>query len=174
MFRHEIRSVYRIAGEELVRQSTRVHIVTGSGELEHPFAGSDPTFLEMFGLAQASNPAEFDYDNRIWPRLGDAFNTGIAAAASRSVSRASFAISFSSFRRCIPSRREGRGSRTAVSSCQETRRTPRYTRRLASTCSHRNIRRRSIEFGCNTLLRASTNLDRSHWARRRCVRAPIR
>jgi hypothetical protein len=70
-FNREIRSVYRIAGEELIRQRTRVRIVTGGGRLEHPIAGSDATFLQMLGLAQSTNPAEFDYQNRLWPRPSD-------------------------------------------------------------------------------------------------------
>ena len=70
-FRNEIRSVYRLGGEELVRQSTQVRVVTGSGLLEHPIAGAAATFLQMFGLAQSTNPAEFDYQNRVWPRQSD-------------------------------------------------------------------------------------------------------
>ena len=34
----------------------------------------------MFGLAKATSPAEFDYDNRIWPRATDpVFNLGAGA-----------------------------------------------------------------------------------------------
>src|SRR5678815_175750 len=51
-FRHEIRSVYRIGGEDLIRESVDLRIVTGSGNQEHPLAGSAPTFLQLFGLAQ--------------------------------------------------------------------------------------------------------------------------
>ena len=41
-FRNEIRSVYRIAGEApRARDGARCAIVTGSGRLEHPIAGSD-------------------------------------------------------------------------------------------------------------------------------------
>ena len=47
---------------------TQVRVVTGSGLLERPVAGSDATFLQMFGLAQSTNPAEFDFENRLWPR----------------------------------------------------------------------------------------------------------
>jgi hypothetical protein len=83
-FRNEIRSVYRVAGEDLIRQKTRVRIVTGGGLLEHPLAGPDATFLQMFGLAQSTNPAEFDYENRIWPRVSDpVFNLGAGAADVR-------------------------------------------------------------------------------------------
>jgi hypothetical protein len=71
-FRNEIRSVYRLAGQDLIRKSAQVRIVTGGGLLEHPLAGGDATFLQMFGLSQSMNPAEFDYNNRIWPRPSDA------------------------------------------------------------------------------------------------------
>jgi cell surface protein SprA len=79
-FRNEIRSVYRVAGEDLVRSSTKVRVVTGDGLLEHPIAGSAATFLQMFGLSQATSPAEFDYENRLWPRQSDpVFNLGAGA-----------------------------------------------------------------------------------------------
>lgn len=83
-FRNEIRSVYRVAGEDLVRQTTKIRVVAGSGLLEHPLAGTDATFLQMFGLAQATNPAEFDFQNRLWPRVGDpVFNLGAGATDVR-------------------------------------------------------------------------------------------
>jgi hypothetical protein len=79
-FHNEIRSAYRVAGEDLVRNTTEVRVVTGSGLLEHPLAGPYATFLQMFGLAQPTNPAEFDYENRLWPRTGDGiFNLGAGA-----------------------------------------------------------------------------------------------
>lgn len=90
-FRREIRSVYRIAGEELVRSTTQVRIVTGSGQLEHPMAGADATFLQMLGLSQWTNPGEFDYNNRIWPRAGDAFAAGIGASDLRTLAGAGIA-----------------------------------------------------------------------------------
>ena len=83
-FRNEIRSVYRVAGENLIRQTAQVRVVTGSGLLEHPIAGSDATFLQMLGLAQPTNPASFDYQNRLWPRQSDGvFNLGAGAADIR-------------------------------------------------------------------------------------------
>ena len=83
-FRNEIRSVYRVAGENLIRQTLQVRVVTGSGLLEHPIAGSDATFLQMFGLAQSTNPATFDFQNRLWPRQSDGvFNLGAGAADIR-------------------------------------------------------------------------------------------
>ncbi|HXD48525.1 MAG TPA: cell surface protein SprA [Gemmatimonadaceae bacterium] len=82
-FRNEIRSVYRVAGEDLVRRTLTARVVTGSGQLEHPVAGTDPTFLTMLGLAQRTNPAELDYENRLWPRENDVFNLGAGAADVR-------------------------------------------------------------------------------------------
>lgn len=83
-FRNEIRSVYAVAGENLVRQTVKLRVVTGSGLLEHPVAGTDPTFLRMFGLAQPTNAADFDYENRLWPRRADAiFDLGAGAADVR-------------------------------------------------------------------------------------------
>ncbi|MDB4917102.1 MAG: hypothetical protein JWM95_4746 [Gemmatimonadetes bacterium] len=70
-FRREIRSAYRVAGEELIRSSTRVRVVSGTGEQEKPAAGTAATFLQMFGLAQSVNPAQFDLENRLWPRPTD-------------------------------------------------------------------------------------------------------
>ena len=88
-FRREIRSVYRVAGEELIRSSTRVRVVSGAGEQEKPGAGGSATFLRMFGLAQATNPADFDLENRLWPRPSDpnysaaaGGTAGLASAAS--------------------------------------------------------------------------------------------
>lgn len=79
-FRNEIRSVYLLAGENLAPASMQLRIVTGSGLLEHPTSGSYATYLQMFGLSQPTNPAEFDYENRLWPRRGDSpFNLGAGA-----------------------------------------------------------------------------------------------
>jgi len=83
-FNREIRSVYLVAGEDLVRSRTRVRIVTGGGRLEHPLAGTQSTFLQMLGLAQITSPAEFDYENRLWPRASDpVFNLGTGAVDVR-------------------------------------------------------------------------------------------
>ena len=171
-FRREIRSVYRIAGEELVRNTTQVRVVTGSGQLEHPIVGSDATFLQMLGLSQSMNPAEFDYNNRIWPRLGDALNLGIGAIDARSVQTAGVARvirdQFLVFRRF--GRSPSAAPRAAGWWCPATRRTSCSTRRRASICSRRSIRRRSIAFVCNTRRRSTTSQARSRSARRRCVR----
>ncbi len=94
-FRREIRAVYRIAGEELVRSSTRVRVVSGAGEQEKPVTGAFATFLQMFGLAQSVNPASFDIENRLWPRPSDpnysaaaGGTAGLASAASLSATSA--------------------------------------------------------------------------------------
>ncbi len=102
-----------------MRETTQVRIVTGSGRLEHPIAGSDATFLQMFGLAQSTNPAEFDSENRLWPRRSDAvFNLGAGAADIRNGQSLDVAYVDSrllprSFRRCVRSARATRDSSCA-------------------------------------------------------------
>ena len=88
-FRREIRSVYRVGGDELVRATTTLRIVSGAGEQEKPAAGPHATFLQMLGLAQPTNPASFDVENRLWPRPSDpnysaaaGGSAGLASAAS--------------------------------------------------------------------------------------------
>jgi hypothetical protein len=71
-FFRELRSVYRVGGEDVRRETIGITIVTGAtGELEKPLGGSAETFLQLFGLAQGTNPSAFDADNRLWPRPGD-------------------------------------------------------------------------------------------------------
>ena len=94
-FRREIRSVYRIAGEELIRNSTRVRIVSGAGEQEKPAAGNFATYLQMLGLAQAVNPASFDIENRLWPRPSDP-NYSAAAGGTAGLASAASLTAFSS------------------------------------------------------------------------------
>jgi cell surface protein SprA len=72
-FLREIKSVYRLGGEELRRETVDVRIVTNtSGDQERP---PDPsrgqTYLQLFGLAEATNAARFDVENRLWPRPND-------------------------------------------------------------------------------------------------------
>lgn len=68
-FDREIRSVYRLGGTDVVRQSVAVKVVTGSaGDQEKPVNGNAATYLQLFGLAQNTNPSSFDVENRIWPR----------------------------------------------------------------------------------------------------------
>jgi Motility related/secretion protein len=71
-FDREIRSVYRLGGPDLRRQSVTLKVVTGSGEdQEKPLAGNADTYLKLFGLSQATNSSSFDLENRIWPRPSD-------------------------------------------------------------------------------------------------------
>jgi cell surface protein SprA len=72
-FPREIKSVYRLGGEEVQRQTVALKLVTGiSGDQEKPFDPSrGETYLKLFGLAQATNPTAFDVENRLWPRPND-------------------------------------------------------------------------------------------------------
>jgi hypothetical protein len=71
-FRREIRSVYRLGGSDVVRQSVSVKVVTGNAtDQEKPVAGNAATYLQLFGLAQTTNSSTFDVENRIWPRPAD-------------------------------------------------------------------------------------------------------
>jgi len=71
-FDREIRSVYRLGGSDLRRQSVILKVVTGSSEdQEKPVAGGADTYLKLFGLAQSTNSSSFDLENRIWPRPTD-------------------------------------------------------------------------------------------------------
>jgi hypothetical protein len=91
-FRREIRSVYRLAGEDLRRSSVELRIAAGPGAgLERPVAGGRETLLQMFGLAQATNPARFDAENRVWPRPGDPI-AAVAAGTGQRVLRDYFVI----------------------------------------------------------------------------------
>lgn len=78
-FLREIKSVYRLGGSELKRETVSLRIVTNtSGDQERPAdASRGQTYLQLFGMAQATNPAEFDVENRLWPRPND---PNIAAA----------------------------------------------------------------------------------------------
>jgi cell surface protein SprA len=72
-FLREIKSVYRLGGNDVLRESINLRIVTGtSGDQEKPIdASRGETYLRLFGLAQATNPASFDIENRVWPRPND-------------------------------------------------------------------------------------------------------
>ncbi len=72
VFDREIRSIYRLGGPDLRRQSVTLKVVTGSAEdQEKPVAGNADTYLKLFGLAQSTNSSSFDLENRIWPRPSD-------------------------------------------------------------------------------------------------------
>jgi cell surface protein SprA len=92
-FLREIKSVYRLGGEELRRETVEVRIVTNtSGDQEQP---PDPsrglTYLQLFGLAQATNGAQFDVENRLWPRPNDA-NRSAAGTAGQLLIRDHFIV----------------------------------------------------------------------------------
>jgi cell surface protein SprA len=72
-FLREIKSVYRLGGEDLQRESLELKLVTGtSGDQEKPLDPSrGETYLQLFGLSQATNPIAFDIENRVWPRPND-------------------------------------------------------------------------------------------------------
>jgi len=72
-FVREIKSVYRLGGEDMQRQTVSLKLVTGtSGDQEKPFDSSrGETYLQLFGLSQATNSATFDVENRVWPRPND-------------------------------------------------------------------------------------------------------
>ena len=91
-FRREIRSVYRVAGEDLRRLSVTLRIVTGGGAgQEKPLAGTNDTYLQMFGLAQTGNAASFDAENRMWPRPGDP-NVAIGGAPNAKIISDNFLV----------------------------------------------------------------------------------
>jgi hypothetical protein len=73
-FQREVKSVYRLGGDKISRASIDLKIVTGtSGDQERPQDISrGATYLQLFGLSQATNPATVDVENHVWPRAQDA------------------------------------------------------------------------------------------------------
>ncbi len=86
-FDREIRSVYRLGGSDLRRQSVTLKVVTGSSEdQEKPVAGTADTYLRLFGLAQSTNSSSFDLENRIWPRPSDPnFELSLGSPGARTI-----------------------------------------------------------------------------------------
>src|SRR5437868_6096599 len=86
-FDREIRSVYRLGGSDLRRQSVTLKIVTGSSEdQEKPVSGNADTYLKLFGLAQSTNSSSFDLENRIWPRPSDPnFELSLGSPGARTI-----------------------------------------------------------------------------------------
>ncbi|HEX6576452.1 MAG TPA: cell surface protein SprA, partial [Gemmatimonadaceae bacterium] len=87
-FEREIRSVYRIGGPEVQRQSVVVKVVTGTSEDQEKAVQSQGeglnTYLQIFGLAQRTNNSTFDIENRLWPRPADPnFELSLGASAAR-------------------------------------------------------------------------------------------
>ena len=71
-FRHEIRSAYRLGGEDIRRETVQLRIVSGSSsDQEKPPGNVARTYLQLFGLAEVTNPSTFDAGNRLWPRPND-------------------------------------------------------------------------------------------------------
>jgi hypothetical protein len=70
-FRREIRSVYRVGGADVRRETVTMRIVAGSGADQEKPPGLANSYLELFGLAQRTNPAAFDARDRLWPRPND-------------------------------------------------------------------------------------------------------
>ncbi len=87
-FEREIRSVYRVGGPEVRRQSVVVKVVTGTSDDQEKAVEAGPesanTYLQLFGLSQRTNTSTFDLENRLWPRPADPnFELSLGASASR-------------------------------------------------------------------------------------------
>ena len=87
-FEREIRSIYRIGGSEVQRQSVVVKIVTGTSEDQEKAVESSGqaanTYLQLFGLAQRTNTSTFDIENRLWPRPSDPnFELSLGTSAAK-------------------------------------------------------------------------------------------
>jgi hypothetical protein len=67
-FRFEIRSAYRVGGQDLARTSMALSLAVN--QRERPDGSSD-TYLEILGLALANDPNTFDQYNRLFPRDRD-------------------------------------------------------------------------------------------------------
>ncbi|GAC1653798.1 MAG: hypothetical protein NVS4B3_17180 [Gemmatimonadaceae bacterium] len=71
-FFREIRSVYRIGGEDVVRNTLGATVVAGaSGTQEKPAGGGADSYLQLFGLAQRTDATRLDVENHVWPRPSD-------------------------------------------------------------------------------------------------------
>ena len=91
-FRREIRSAYRLGGDDMKRETVELRIVAGtSAEQEKPPGGFASTYLQLFGLSQISNPSTFDAENRLWPRPNDP-NFLVAAIPGSRIFRDQFVI----------------------------------------------------------------------------------
>ncbi len=68
LFYHAMRQVYRVAGSDLVRASTRASVLVARSE--RPLTGNG-TYLALLGLAVPTDQAVLDTENRLFPRLRD-------------------------------------------------------------------------------------------------------
>jgi hypothetical protein len=86
-FRREIRSVYRLGGSDVVRNSVSVKVLTGNAtDQEKPIAGTAATYLQLFGLSQPTSSSSFDVENRLWPRPTDPnFALGVGAFGTSTI-----------------------------------------------------------------------------------------
>ena len=86
-FDREIRSVYRIGGSDVRRESITLKVVTGSSsDQEKPLSGNADTYLQLFGLSQTTNNSSFDVENRIWPRPGDPnFELSLGSSGAKTI-----------------------------------------------------------------------------------------
>ncbi|HEY6785598.1 MAG TPA: cell surface protein SprA, partial [Gemmatimonadales bacterium] len=67
-FRFEIRSAYRVGGNDLTRESVTLSLTVNQRERT---VGTGETYLQHLGLALATDPTKFDQYNRLFPRTRD-------------------------------------------------------------------------------------------------------
>ncbi len=67
-FRHEMRNVYRLGGQEVVRSTMELSVRVNDSE--RPLSGAG-TYLSLLGLATTTDPFTIDEFNRVFPRLRD-------------------------------------------------------------------------------------------------------
>jgi len=86
-FDREIRSIYRLGGSDVRRQSVTLKVVTSSSaDEEKPVSGLADTYLQLFGLAQTTNSSSFDVENRIWPRPADPnFQLSLGSSGAKTI-----------------------------------------------------------------------------------------
>lgn len=70
-FRHEIRSVYRVAGADLDVSSLKVDLTLNRSS-RPLLPGAQATYLAQLGLATAADPSIFNAADRLFPRVRDA------------------------------------------------------------------------------------------------------
>jgi hypothetical protein len=68
VFLHAMRQIYRVAGGDLVRNTTKAALTVARSE--RPIGGTG-TYLALLGMAFPTDQALLDTDNRLFPRLRD-------------------------------------------------------------------------------------------------------